>query len=335
MTSSWPGSGEAETGTRSTASFQPGIASAAVRPTTSAAAMNVIASAAGFQSRTTPCTVEQQDAVGDVLEHPGRVGALLDLAVEPRAVEREGEPCGEILGKRDVLGRVHRPALGPCEREHAEPLLARAKGDETTERASRLPKRYGFGLERSSSGGRMLVRPRSRTARTSASGSSAGTRPPSGWSSLRARLPRGGGRSRRRRRRPGTSRRSRPRSAPRSASARGRASTPAVISFPTWRSRSSRDWRSALSEAAVSLGGLEQLAPVVAALQLAHVAQEGLDIERLAFRVAHRGGVLAHPDGTAVAREQAVLERADGAPVLARSSSGTTRSRSSGCRRRR
>ena len=61
----------------------------------------------------------------------------------------------------------------------------------------------------------------------------------------------------------------------------------------------------------LSLGGLEQLAPVVAALQLSHVAQEGLDVERLAFRVPHRGGVLAHPDGTAVPREQAVLERPD------------------------
>ena len=61
----------------------------------------------------------------------------------------------------------------------------------------------------------------------------------------------------------------------------------------------------------LSLRGLEQLAPVVAALQLSHVAQEGLDVERLALRVPHRGGVLAHPDGTAVPREQAVLERAD------------------------
>ena len=83
----------------------------------------------------------------------------------------------------------------------------------------------------------------------------------------------------------------------------------------------------------LSLRGLEQLAPVVAALQLSHVAQEGLDVERLALRVPHRGGVLAHPDGTAVPREQAVSSDRIGAPVLERSSSGTTRSRSSGCRR--
>ena len=53
-------------------------------------------------------------------------------------------------------------------------------------------------------------------------------------------------------------------------------------------------------------------APVVAALQLPHVAQEGLNVERLSLRVPHGAAVLAHPDGAAVPREQAVLERADG-----------------------
>ena len=167
--------------------------------------------------------VEQQDAVGDVLEHPGRVRALLDLAVEPRPVEREGEPCGEVLGERDVLGRVHRPALGPCHREHAEPLLACAKRDgddrarlEAAERyvlwpasARRGPGGRWCGPARGRLGPRLPAHRRARARR-------------SGWSSLHARLPRGGGRSRHRRRRSGTSRRSRPRSAPRPASARGR-----------------------------------------------------------------------------------------------------------------
>ena len=50
----WYQQAVAETGTVSTFSFQPGIDSAAVLPSTSSGSMNVIAFAAGFQSRTTP-----------------------------------------------------------------------------------------------------------------------------------------------------------------------------------------------------------------------------------------------------------------------------------------
>ena len=257
-------------------------------------------------------TVEQQDSVGDVLEHPGRVRALFYLAVEPRAVEREGEPCGEVLGKRDVLGRVHRPALGPCQREHAEPLLACAKGDGDDRARLEAAERYGLGL-------RALVEGRE----------DAGAAPLEDGSDLGFRLI--GGHA--------------------SAVRAGRRSTRDCHAAEVVRVIGDVDQapvgevdhdqlrdphqravevdpggdlvpdvseqvqpRAALRAlgGGLSLRGLEQLASVVAALQLPHVAQEGLDVERLPFRVAHRGAVLAHPDGTAVPREQAVLERADG-----------------------
>ena len=218
--------------------------------------------------------VEQQDAVGDVLEHPGRVGALLDLAVEPRPVEREGEPGGEVLGERDVLGRVRRAAFGPCQREHAELLLSCQQGDGDDRARLEVAERHSFRRRALVDRRRTLVRPCSRTTWTSGSGSSAARARRSGWSSRRARQPRG---------RSFTSSTTSIRhqsaiattisSATSASAGRGR-------SRPRYRSRRREEGpaasRAPRSRSGLSLGGLEQLAPVVAALQLSHVAQEGL-----------------------------------------------------------
>ena len=77
-------------------------------------------SAAGFQSRTTPRPIDEEDAVGDMCHDPGGVGALLDLAVEPAAIDREGDPRREILGEREIVRAVGLAGLSSCKGQRSE-----------------------------------------------------------------------------------------------------------------------------------------------------------------------------------------------------------------------
>src|ERR1044071_6015969 len=111
VTSSWPGSGDEETGTVSTARCQPGIAFTAGWPTTLLASIAVIASAAGFQSRIVP--LRSSNRIAAAPAGGGRIRARLDLADEPRAVEGEADPDGEVLDEGEVVGAEGIAADGP------------------------------------------------------------------------------------------------------------------------------------------------------------------------------------------------------------------------------
>jgi hypothetical protein len=50
--------------------------------------------------------VGEEDAVRHVREHSPGVGAFLDLAVEPGAVDRDPDPRREILGEGDLVRAV-------------------------------------------------------------------------------------------------------------------------------------------------------------------------------------------------------------------------------------
>ena len=64
-----------------------------------------------------PGLVDEADAVGDVGEHARRVGGLLDLARQPRVVDRERRHAGEILSGGEVVGAV---GAARCAREQRE-----------------------------------------------------------------------------------------------------------------------------------------------------------------------------------------------------------------------
>ena len=64
-----------------------------------------------------------------MLEHPRRVGALLDHAVEARTVEREADPRGQILDEGEVVRPVRGSGPGSRDRQRAERLLPRPQRD--------------------------------------------------------------------------------------------------------------------------------------------------------------------------------------------------------------
>jgi hypothetical protein len=245
-----------------------------------------------------------------VLEHPGRVRALLDLAVEAGAVEGEREPRGEILGEGDLVGRIRRALLGAGERQHAELLLARLQrhGDDRA--------RVEVVEERHPRCRRALVQLRE-DARAPALEDGAHlllgvVRGAAGAVGLDQRAPGRGDPAQLVRlvhdvdHAPvGEVDDHQLGDAPEGAvelRARGdvAADTPQEV-----------EARAALG----ALGGrfargrLEQLAPVLPTLEVADVAQERLDVDRLAVRVAHGAAVLAHPHRAAVAGQQSVVDR--------------------------
>ena len=69
----------------------------------------------------------EQDTVRDVREHASGVGALLDLAVEACAVDRDTDPRGEILPERGVVGVVRVRGADPPEGQHTERSSAAAQ----------------------------------------------------------------------------------------------------------------------------------------------------------------------------------------------------------------
>ena len=55
--------------------------------------------------------IDEENAVGDVGDDPRGVRALLDCAVEPSAIDREGDPARDVLGESEVVRAVRLAGL--------------------------------------------------------------------------------------------------------------------------------------------------------------------------------------------------------------------------------
>ena len=100
----------------------------------------VIAAAAGFQCWITPCVVDEEDAVVDVLEHARvpleREPLAFDLAVEPAHLDRALERGDEVVAVDRLRDEVVRAA---AERPDGEVVLAVAGDQERRRSGPHLP----------------------------------------------------------------------------------------------------------------------------------------------------------------------------------------------------
>ena len=64
--------------------------------------------------------IDEQNAVGDVGDDPRGVRALLDCAVEPSAIDREGDPAGDVLGESEVVRAVRLAGLSSRKGQRSE-----------------------------------------------------------------------------------------------------------------------------------------------------------------------------------------------------------------------
>ena len=71
--------------------------------------------------------IEEQDAVGDVGENTCRVGALLDLRIQPRPIDSERDPPGDVLYERKVVSAVRLFTRGPSDSDRAQRAPAGAE----------------------------------------------------------------------------------------------------------------------------------------------------------------------------------------------------------------
>src|SRR5205823_9767394 len=255
-----------------------------------------------------PLAVEQEDRVADVLEHPRRIGTLLDSAVEASAVEGEADSRGEVLDQGEIVHAVGGAARRSREGECAERLVSRAQGHgdcgggfETIEEACGLLSRIF--ARRGEKTGAPAVRDRANAVsggvRRSAAVAGRGLRTRDSQACelvpvldhvddapvrklandeighpLQGRL---------------------------LVECRGQ-----LVADPAHEVEP----RLALAHlgGGSTLSSGDPLAFVLGASQLAEVAQERLRVEWLTVPAAHRGGLLAHPYLAAVAREQAVVD---------------------------
>ena len=64
--------------------------------------------------------IDEENAVGDVGDDPRGIRALLDCAVEPSAIDREGDPAGDVLGESEVVRAVRLAGLSSRKGQRSE-----------------------------------------------------------------------------------------------------------------------------------------------------------------------------------------------------------------------
>src|SRR5438874_303315 len=178
-TSGCPGSAVAAIGTESTASCQPGIASAAARPTMSPARIAVIPSAAGFQRRTVPLRSSSRT--------PSATWARTRAASARCSTSAYSRARSTASAIRPAMSSTSARSSAPyaCSRVVRATVIApserpRARSGQQITVLGSIPARNPPGswpLERPPNGGTTCGVPLATTERTVSSGSCAGAQP--------------------------------------------------------------------------------------------------------------------------------------------------------------